>query len=700
MESSQSKVKSANKEDTNMIIEEVDQGSRYRPKSDEPNFEIKPLTEFDAKESFFMAKKISDFSKIIKGANIKIKSISMNSGQIEEKLKSEELSLKNCTNLALDKILKADKKEDIEIILTYDNTNEKVLYYCLIKLKQLGVNINVSEYKYCFTNYLELDDKNKIDLHTVFNYKFIFNDIEEAKDKFSYILSSLLEYADLYEALESQDDKNNVDISYNINEKDEIIMQKNYTDNKKVNEINTKGYDFIEFYPKIKDFKKFKNYYPYDYNNNKILYLFFLINTIYSFFIDHNENKIKIRKTFIKLIFYFRKTITSIVNDLKHELNVGFFIKIKFLALLFCLNVDSIFYYELAEEFESHLFESAFTEKEANNIINTLKKKENKRKIKDHIVTKESLKIKIEKFEIPFYFNDYPNNLYSLLSFNNKFIISWKFNSLESFQYHNFYNKEDIDYLKNLVKIILKSDFWKDIENTYIENDIYEGYLFDDDEKINQFINNIIFVPFFARNLKISGYTFDDDLKILITGYPMIGHNTSLVYHKINRILNLSLLTIVILHECIHYTKRLLYFITNGIIARKSDEGVESGFIFEKLVFGWGDTKEENKNYYGNNEILKSKKFDIKIALKLLNPNTYNNNINNVRNILYNYKKEEDINIIFKNYLIKLGLNNNDELQNFINVNNNITINAQRCFAKEFYIEYSDNNHNIIRNNN
>ena len=271
---------------------------------------------------------------------------------------------------------------------------------------------------------------------------------------------------------------------------------------------------------------------------------------------------------------------------------------------------------------------------------------------------------------------------------------------MTSFQYHNFYNKEDIDYLKNLVKIILKSDFWKDIENTYIENDIYDGHLFDDEDRVNEFMDNIIFVPFFARNLKIWGYTFDDDLKVLITGYPMIANDTSLVYHKINRILNLSLLTIVILHECIHYTKRLLYFITNGIIARKSDEGIEEGFIFEKLVFGWGDEKEENKNYYKNNELLKSKKFDIKIALKVLNPNTYNNNINKVRNILYNHQKEEDINIILKNYLIKLGLDKNDELQKFINLNNKVNINAQRGYAKEYYIEYSDNNHNNIRNNN
>lgn len=700
MERSQSKEKSINRRDTNMIIEEVDQSSKNRPKSDESNIEIKPLSEFNAKESFFMAKKISDFSKIIKGANIKIKSISMNSGEIEKKLKSEELSLKKCTNLALDKILKAAKKEDIEIILTYDNTNEKVLYYSLNKLKQLGVNINISEYQYCFTNYLELDDKNKIDLHIIFNYQFIFNNIEEAKDKLSYILSSLLEYVDLYEELESQDDKNNIDICYNINEKGEIIRPKNYTGNKTINELNTKGYNFIEFYPKVKDFKKFKNYYPYDYNNNKILYLFFLIDTIYSFFIDNNNDKIQIRKTFIKLIFYFRKTITSIIKDLKHELNIEFFIKIKFLSLLLYLNVDPIYYYELAEEFESHIFESPFTEKEANNIISTIKKIENKRKIKDHIVSKESLKVKIEKFEIPFYYNDYPNNLYSLLCNYNKFIVSWKYNSMTSFQYHNFYNKEDIDYLKNLVKIILKSDFWKDIEKTYIENDIYDGHLFDDEDRVNEFMDNIIFVPFFARNLKISGYTFDDDLKVLITGYPMIANDTSLVYHKINRILNLSLLTIVILHECIHYTKRLLYFITNGIIARKSDEGIEAGFIFEKLVFGWGDEKEENKNYYKNNELLKSKKFDIKIALKVLNPNTYNNNINKVRNILYNHQKEEDINIILQNYLIKLGLDTNDELQKFINLNNKVYINAQRGYAKEYYIEYSDNNHNNIRNNN
>lgn len=59
--------------------------------------------------------------------------------------------------------------------------------------------------------------------------------------------------------------------------------------------------------------------------------------------------------------------------------------------------------------------------------------------------------------------------------------------------------------------------------------------------------------------------------------------------YKINRILNLSFLAKIILHESIHYYKRMLYYISYGMISRKIDEDLEAGWIFEKLIFSWGD---------------------------------------------------------------------------------------------------------------
>ena len=155
--------------------------------------------------------------------------------------------------------------------------------------------------------------------------------------------------------------------------------------------------------------------------------------------------------------------------------------------------------------------------------------------------------------------------------------------------------------------------------------------------------------------------------------------------------MTLSLLVIIILHESIHYAKRLLYYITCGIISREIGDGLESGWIFENLIFGWNDNN--NEEYYNMNKILRSQKIDIKTALKIINPNTYNKKIKEVKDILYNNQEDEKYGDILKNYLEKLELNDDKKLNEFINNNKNITINAKRSFEDELYAEYVSSDH-------
>ena len=91
----------------------------------------------------------------------------------------------------------------------------------------------------------------------------------------------------------------------------------------------------------------------------------------------------------------------------------------------------------------------------------------------------------------------------------------------------------------------------------------------------------------------MSGITFSEDLKIFISG---------------------------LLHECIHFCKRKLYYLTCDLISREAflnGEREEGGFIFEKIFLGWGD-EDNDKDYFNKNIILKSKKINIEIALKIL----------------------------------------------------------------------------------
>ena len=160
----------------------------------------------------------------------------------------------------------------------------------------------------------------------------------------------------------------------------------------------------------------------------------------------------------------------------------------------------------------------------------------------------------------------------------------------------------------------------------------------------------------------------------------------------------MSLLIITLIHECIQYSKKKLYFLTFGLISRETlikGKREEDGYIFGNSLFGWNDKSVNLKNYYNKNTVLKSKKLDIKTALKILNPNNYNNNnkIIGLKNILYNHQKEEEFGKLLNDYLKEIGLNDKSKLKEFIEENKNFTIDAIRNFKEEVYVEYVTSNH-------
>ena len=154
---------------------------------------------------------------------------------------------------------------------------------------------------------------------------------------------------------------------------------------------------------------------------------------------------------------------------------------------------------------------------------------------------------------------------------------------------------------------------------TYCNSDFVNLQDFKDEIFINQFIERITFFPFNINYVGAFAFTTADDLQILVSGLPMLQTGESLGLYLINRLLTLALLVIIILHEHVHYLKRLLYLLTCSMVSRitlnDNNERVEGGWIIEKLIFGW--------------EKGEQKKINLNMAINLLNTKNYDNNVEN-----------------------------------------------------------------------
>ena len=672
---------------------ETDGSNNEKSKSEEQKKDLNNLSKirFEIPGTFFIAKSVSDFNSILKGFNDHIKSIEIKGGVILSKLKSNELCLKTCRKIAKEKLLTMKTKEDIFSILSYDNTNDEVLIECLKKLKELNIN-KIEEYKYCLPNiWRGNNNKEYENLENIFNIKFIFNELSDVKQKFKSLLKSLLDLSNLYK----EKSKNINKLIYGINKNGAIYISGEFKDS----DLYLKGQKFLELYPLMKDFKNFKNIQPFEYNDNKILYFGFLINSFYSFIVEEENENIKILTKYLDLIYFCNKLIHSLISDLNKNIDYKdeFFIKIRFLFLIFESNSKK--YQILSKNFANHLFDKkhTFLKKNAEEFNNNRTSLDKIDKVSNiYNITYNFLEIIIEECSVKYKYNEYPEILSNKLTYADDLLSpSWTYNSLSNFQIHNFLEEDDIKYLKDLLAQILRSNFWKNLEDQYINKEFYEGYLFDDDNNIKEFIDNIIFVPFYAQDLCISGFTCSDDLKIFISGYPYTNY-IHFGNYKLYKILNLSLLVIILLHECIHFSKRKLYFLTCGLIDRETylnEKKEEGGYIFEKLLLGWNERNDDEQNYFNKNIMLKSKKLNIETALKLLNPNTYKYDIKGVRDILYNYHNEEAYGVLLNDYLNEIGLNDKNKLNQFIEDNKKITINASRNYNEGAYIEYIGSNH-------
>ena len=100
----------------------------------------------------FFAKKNENYKEIFNKWK-KIKSIELDEDCVKKTLNDDELIFEKCQQLAIDKLknLKSDNIDEILNILSYDNINPSILYFCFQKLKKYrNIDDLISEYKYCF----------------------------------------------------------------------------------------------------------------------------------------------------------------------------------------------------------------------------------------------------------------------------------------------------------------------------------------------------------------------------------------------------------------------------------------------------------------------------------------------------------------------------------------------------------------------
>lgn len=658
-------------------------------------------TEIESQREFkFILSKEKKFEDIYNNNwNKNIKNLVIDGDNVLNKLSKDDLILKKCRETAIIKInnLEGDDINKVLNILSYDNTNPHLLFICFKRLKNNKCfEKYLNKYKYCLSDEMDIIDynnNNKIihcELKKEFNYKFVFKNKIEAKKLVINTLEYLKDLIILYRNSNNQKFIFEYDF---IDDGNIIIKNKNII---KIDEIKLyeTGFNFIKNYLIIKDFKNFVQNQPFSYERNEILYFSFLINEIYKIFAEIKEskiiNKIILDNDYLKVSFYLIPIINSILIDLKNnKIDKEFISKIRFFNLVYeSKNLDN--FENLNNNFLAHIIKQKLTEKDIKDFIinktaiNKIYGINAKYEFKDNKLT-----IKKDKEIIEYNINDYDKSLINEL-YNDDISIEglWKYNSFESFQKHNFLCIDDLELVKKTMKNIFKSKFWEQILTSYCDNDIAEISFFQNDEFIDQFLERIIFIPFNIRHVDFFAITTSDDLIIYISGYPFDIKIDNYKKYVLYRILQSGVLVIIIMHEYVHYIKRLIFFVTCGMVERitiNNNIRDEGGNIFEEILFGWKEKKE--------------KKINIITGLKLLNSKIYENNIETVRMILSdkeNYEEEKDI--ILSNYLYKIGLQNKEDYELFIKKNKNIYMNASKeNLNEEYTITYIKQDHSKLR---
>jgi len=673
------------------------------------------------KEPKFFLENIEDFQKTYEKWK-RIKSIKIDKeGVVTQKLKEEDLILEKCKESAINKLkeLKGNLNLDnIYYILSYDNTNPSLLYNCFRNIKdKIKLNELISEYKYCFSDFNEIIDyydnnevKN-VDLNKEFNRKFTFKNVDEGIKTLKNTIKDLLDLIEkessfTYELNKNIDNKQDkkkkkaISFTYNYDDKNNLIKNEKV----KENELLDLGKKWLQNYMKIRDFNNFDVNQPFTYENNKILYITFCIFGIYNPLVDIDENQklISIKKNYFDLVRNVSPLLQNLIIHLDEKnIDEEFQSKIRFFGVFF--ETKNANFSNIETKFMKHIIDKndKITKKDFDNFEESKKDKDKKYlTTRTYSFSDDILKVEEAEGTIEFKISEYDRSLINELLENKHLLnLTWEKNDLVSFQHHNFLRNEDIIFLKETIRSIFKSKFWQEIFDKYCDHDFLESNPFKNDEFINQFFKSIIFLPFDINDMGLFGYTSAVNLFVFISGYPFMNGEYDLHNYKANRILQLGVSVLIILHEAIHYFKRLMYFLTCQMVRRITiidDNRDEGDKLFEEVLLG--------KKIRCNTSI----KLYIITAFNLLNANLYEKNLDEIHKILSRRKKKKEEknkedshleeNELLKKYKEKLDLSESDKYETFLKENKDKFANASKDFCNEKYvIKYFSSDHRSFK---
>ena len=674
--------------------------------------------------------------------------------KIEEKLTGDNLNFsfrRKTANKIMNSIREGDDElKSIEEALTYDNTNKYIIYR-LLKYYYKHKNEDefdkvIKKYKYCLTKKFIINEGDKeieINLNDFFKVKECIEELEEMpnhkvveKDSidlrnilvevfsFYYHITNYIEKSNLEKLLSKKefkdiltyryrkDNKNNsVLIDFDRDKKIEILNKKIKKEDMDTLINNMEGFLFKYVY--IKEFEFFQMNQPVSYKNNLTLYFNYILYLLYETAIQVNEteNTITFRKK--KLLTYsslldFHDLLFDDLIDKGIPIDDTIDKLLQFLLFSLSSNNTNLFindtYIHLnnRDKFLDQISANKFVEK-LNKTFKGLKAKIDG----DKIIFNELENFPLRKIELNYkYYN--VDDIGKIKNFN----WMWENIMFENFQSTNFFLPNDIEYLKYLIGVILSSNLYKEIFNNFSNvSDIADSY-FEQKNNIDEYINNIIFLPYKVSEIHKFAITDRLILSVLISGYPEKTIK-SLNEYRIYRIIELSLRVLILAdHEPTHYLKSCYSIITEGKISRftsKTDLDIESGYYLEEILFGWvKDNKNPidlskfnlDKNINKKNNDLLNKKINLITALQLLNPEIYSKDLNHFRKSIYEISNDDlknfsfsskNINEKYKTYL--QSVIDEDIIRD--SWDQNYSVNASKESTGGYYIEYFTDNHNI-----
>ena len=674
--------------------------------------------------------------------------------KIEERLTGDNLNFSLRREMA-NKIMNSIKEGDdelksIEEALTYDNTNKYIIYrllkYYFNHKNEDEFDKVIKKYKYCLTKRFTINEGDKeieINLNDFFKVKECIEELEEMpnhkvveKDSidlrnilvevFSFYyhiaiyigksnlekLLSKKEFKDILTYKYRKDNKNNsVLIDFDIDKKIEILNKKIKKEDMDTLINNMKGFLFKYIY--IKEFEFFQMNQPVSYKNNLTLYFNYIIYLLYETAIQVNEteNTITFRKIKLSTYFSLLDFHDLLFDDLIDKgIPIDDTIDKLLQFLLFSLSsnntdlfIDNTYIHlNNKDKFLDQISANKFVEK-----LNKKFKGLNAKIDGDKIIFNEFESFPSRKIELNYKY--YTVN--DIIKINN-FNWMWENIMFENFQSTNFFLSNDIEYLKYLIGVILSSNLYKEIFNNFSNvSEIADSY-FEQKTNIDEYINNIIFLPYKVSEIHKFAITDRLILSVLISGYPEKTIK-SLEEYRIYRIIELSLRVLILAdHEPTHYLKSCYSIITEGKISRftsKTDLDIESGYYLEEILLGWvKDDKNPidlskfnlDQNINKKNKDLLNKKINLITALQLLNPEIYSKDLNHFRKSIYEISNDDlknfsfsskNINEKYKTYLQSVI----DEYIIRDSWDQNYSVNASKESTGGYYIEYFTDNHNI-----